>query len=598
MLCLVIKKGREERHSFPLTQNVVSIGSHTANDIQLDEPSQTISRFHAALFKDNNGNYHLQDLGSKNVALINGQCAPYKILQIGDEISVGEEFTLSFQDVKGLKDAGKKPRPVRIISENKAVKSHITRLRPPSSYIDYISILEKEPHKLSLLYRLNRELHNATALEDALKNVLEKVLEATGAERGFIARGSNVEELDFLAMHPNELGTLKSRTMINQVLLEGEALLSRDAVSDTCFKSVKSVLETGIRSALGIPLIENFGVIGLLYLYSINRPGLFSEDDMMLHTLLGGDIALAMKKEEEQVELNLTLALGNEIVGISRPIKELMRAIEKVAPYPASVLITGETGTGKELVAKAIHKASGRKGRFVEFNCAAVPETLVESELFGYRKGSHATAFKDKKGLFEIASGGTLFLDEIGNMTLTTQAKILKAIDENVIWSLGATEPLKVDTRIIAATNKDLLEAIKKEDFRDDLYQRFKIVEIYVPPLRKRKDDIPLLAGYFICRFRNRFNKDIGALSRDALDLLRDYPWPGNVRELSNIMERAAIYAGRSANITPGLLKKGLQDSRSELKTLENVEREHIISVLEQTRGNKENPWHLQADTL
>lgn len=586
MLCLVVRKGKEKEHSFPLIQGVVAVGSHPNNDIQLDDSSSTISRFHFALFQNKNGNYHLQDLGSKNGTLVNGKITPHKILIPGDEVLIGKQFLLKFQDVKKARDDKKNPKPIRILSEKKNI-TELTRFASSVASKDVLSKLENSPEKLFLLYRMTKDLHDSAAMVDVMQGILERIIRATGAERGFIARGTTIDDLEYMARVPDEIITIRSRTLVTQALHEAEPFVVKDAQSDNHLKKIVSVSTVGIRSAIGIPLKGSSGIIGLLYLDSIRKPGIFTEEDVNFLSIISSDIALAITKDEEKDQLNRFAASEDAIVGISRDARKLLKSIEEIAPYPSSVLITGETGVGKELVAKAIHNLSNRTGRFVEFNCAAAPETLIESELFGYKKGSHSQAFRDKKGLFEIASGGTLFLDEIGNMTLDAQAKILKAIEEKEIRSLGATEPVTVDTRIIAATNKNLVEENKRGAFRSDLYQRLMVVEVHVPTLSKRKDDIPLLAGYFIYRLREKLNKDIGGLSRDAVELLMNYSWTGNIRELANVIESAAIYAKSSSIITPNLLKKRLSDSHESLKSLEDVEKEHIINVLEHTRGNK-----------
>ncbi len=253
--------------------------------------------------------------------------------------------------------------------------------------------------------------------------------------------------------------------------------------------------------------------------------------------------AIEFKKiKEENVYLKKSFLKDEIILGNSEPIKRLLEDIEKIAPTDSWVLITGENGTGKELVAKLIHKKSKRKDKpFIDVNCAAIPEELIESELFGHEKGSFTGATEQKKGKFDLANKGTLFLDEIGDMNLKTQAKILRILQEQKFERVGGTEVIEVDVRVIAATNKNLEEEIKKGNFREDLYYRLNVVPIYVPPLRERREDIPVLAKYFLNKFsyekdgKNRF------LSKEAINILQNYHWPGNVRELKNLMERIVI---------------------------------------------------------
>lgn len=253
--------------------------------------------------------------------------------------------------------------------------------------------------------------------------------------------------------------------------------------------------------------------------------------------------ALKQKKlEEENVLLKERVKDKYRLIGESVAIKEIKKLTDDIAPTNGRVLITGENGTGKELVARLIHEKSLRKHkRFAEINCAAIPDELIESELFGYLKGAFTNALKDKKGKFLLADGGTLFLDEIGDMSLKTQAKVLRVIEEQKFEPLGSTESISIDTRIIAATNKDLEVEIKKGTFREDLYFRINVIPIHVPPLRERKEDIPLLAKHFLEEFSEEYGRKPKELTNDVIEKLMRYSWPGNVRELRNLIERLVI---------------------------------------------------------
>ena len=237
----------------------------------------------------------------------------------------------------------------------------------------------------------------------------------------------------------------------------------------------------------------------------------------------------------------------NEMIGQSAPIMEVKEMIEKVAPTNARVLITGENGTGKELVARQLHELSTRSfGPFIEVNCAAIPSELIESQLFGHEKGSFTSAIKQRKGDFELADGGTLFLDEIGDMSLSAQAKVLRALQENKIVRVGGEKEIPVNVRILAATNKNLKEEIEKGNFREDLYHRLSVIVINVPPLRERKDDIPLLVENFTAYIAQNMGKAAPTYEADALEALKQYQWTGNIRELHNIVERLIILCGET----------------------------------------------------
>ncbi len=330
----------------------------------------------------------------------------------------------------------------------------------------------------------------------------------------------------------------------------------------------------------------------------------------MVSSILGQSIKLisTMRLEKKQLEeekqnlkaqLNILLSkTGLEgIVGRSPAIMEVVDNIYQVAPTNATVLLTGESGVGKELFAKALHHNSPRASKpFVKINCAAIPEDLLESELFGYEKGAFTGAYATKKGKFEQADGGTIFLDEIGDMPVILQAKILRVLQEKEVERLGGTKPIKVDVRVIAATNKNLLEMVNQGTFREDLYYRLNVIPIFIPPLRERKEDIPVMVNYFINKFSEEYGKNI-TVSKDLMDFLVEYDWPGNVRQLQNTIERMVILS-KSNILTISDVPKDLQvvkklgnslirntnENRinSQLpKTVEQIEKEAIIKALE-----------------
>lgn len=275
------------------------------------------------------------------------------------------------------------------------------------------------------------------------------------------------------------------------------------------------------------------------------------------------------------------------LIGQSKPMQEIFHLIEDVAPTESTVLITGETGTGKGLAAKAIHTKSPRcEGPFVVVNCGAFPEHLLESELFGYQKGAFTDAKTTKRGRLEMAHGGTLFLDEIGEISMRMQIDLLRILEDRVFYRVGGTQPQEADFRVIAATNRNLEEAIKAGTFREDLYYRLNVISISMPPLRKRKDDIPLLADHFIRRFSMETKKAIEKISRKALDEMMLYDWPGNVRELENAVERA-IVVGKGRTIKPQDLPIFHPEySGRKNNSLTEVEKAHIITILNENKWN------------
>jgi len=289
-------------------------------------------------------------------------------------------------------------------------------------------------------------------------------------------------------------------------------------------------------------------------------------------------------KEEEDRRFNF-----KEIIFQSQAMKEVLEMIEKVAPLPTTVMITGESGTGKELIARSIHKNSPRKEKpFVVANCVAFSPNILESELFGHEKGSFTGANSRRIGRFEIAHGGTIFLDEIGEISLATQAKLLRVVQEKEFERVGSSTSINIDTRIVAATNKDLREAIKENRFREDLFYRLNVFHIDIPPLRERKEDILLLAQYFIKKYNHILNKRIEGLSKESLSLLIDYSYPGNVRELENIIERAMIMCKEKIIDQDSLSFFHKKDNNNPTNgTLKEIEKETIKKSLIQNDGNR-----------
>lgn len=329
----------------------------------------------------------------------------------------------------------------------------------------------------------------------------------------------------------------------------------------------------------------------------IEKP--FSLDKVLLTI----DHALKEKRlEEENKTLLRRLEERYELIGMSKAIRELREQIKVVAPTESWVLITGENGTGKELVARNIHLQSRRRNRpFVEVNCAALPEELIESELFGYEKGAFTGATSRKEGRFDLANGGTIFLDEIGDMSLKTQAKILRVLQEQTFVRVGGTESIKVDVRVIAATNKDLEREIEKGNFRSDLYYRLNVIPFHIPPLRERAEDIPIFVNHFLKAYSIKVGKKPKSVSEEAMDILKAYRWPGNVRELKNLMERLVIMtAGDTIDVEdlPEYIVKGAWkvtpkdatssfDTASSFKDARNrFEREYILRKLWENKGN------------
>lgn len=359
----------------------------------------------------------------------------------------------------------------------------------------------------------------------------------------------------------------------------------------------------GFRTIMNFPLIVRARPIGTLN-FASKFPADYSETTLEFLSLVAGQIAIALDNANAYEAIRqLSERLDNEnaylqeeiksernfeeIVGGSAELRSVMERVSLVASTHSSVLITGETGTGKELIARAIHDLSPRKARpLIRVNCAALPAGLVESELFGHEKGAFTGATTKKAGRFELADGGTLFLDEVGDVPHETQVKLLRVLQERQFERVGGVRTQEVDVRVIAATNRVLEEAVQEGSFRSDLYYRLNVVPIHVPPLRERTKDIPLLAQYFVEKHARRMGRPVMTLSEETLARLRQYPWPGNVRELENTIERGIVLAkGKVLELENdfALTSPSVRSEASEPQTLEEAERQHILRALDKT---------------
>jgi formate hydrogenlyase transcriptional activator len=385
------------------------------------------------------------------------------------------------------------------------------------------------------------------------------------------------------------------------VLDHGEPLLTVDLRDSPPFVEHAALLEEGIRSAVSVPMTVKGKIIGTVNVGS-RVPGRYDADDASLLAAIAEQVALAIENllayeeiaalkarlEEENVYLQeevRTEAAFGDVVGESPAILGALANVRKVAKTESTVLVTGETGTGKELIVRAIHALSRRKDKvLVKVNCAALPAGVIESEFFGHEKGAFTGALTRKVGRFELANGGTLFLDEVGDLPLELQAKLLRVLQDGEFERVGGTQTLKVDVRLIAATNRDVERTVSEGRFRADLYYRLNIFPILLPPLRERPQNVPRLARHFATLYAAKMGKHVGPLSADVLDRLAAYAWPGNVRELQNVIERAVILSSKGRFELPDLLAAPAGGSpRRQLRSLEDVERQHIVATLEET---------------
>ena len=399
--------------------------------------------------------------------------------------------------------------------------------------------------------------------------------------------------------------------IVGRVVETGEPIVVPDIEKEPLFLN-----RTGARiekkniSFLCVPIKLKDEILGVLSVDRIFDETISFEEDLRVLKIVATLIAQAIKlyhafleeknrREQLEIELRKKYRFHN-IVYASQAMKEIIKTCLKIANTKTAVLIRGESGTGKELIAKAIHYNSNRaKGPFIAINCAAIPENLLEAELFGYEKGAFSGAYTSKKGKFELANGGTIFLDEIGDLPLSLQPKLLRVIQEQTLERLGGTTSIKIDVRIIAATNKNLEEMIEKGLFREDLYYRLNVVPIFLPPLRERKEDIPVLLDYFLEKFNKEYNKNI-VLSPEAYNMLLNYEWPGNVRELENLIERLVLLSENSKISQKEIeqylkqncyFQEKIENAKQEpgklVKDISEIEKQKIIEALKMCNFNQ-----------
>jgi formate hydrogenlyase transcriptional activator len=392
------------------------------------------------------------------------------------------------------------------------------------------------------------------------------------------------------------------------VLEHGVPLITFDMRNPPAFLEHEALVQGGLRSAVSVPMTVKGKIIGTLHAGS-RVCGAYGADEASLLLAIAEQVGLAIENllayeeiaalkahlEEENVYLQeevRTEAAFGDVIGQSPQILAVLAGVRKVAKTDSTVLVTGETGTGKELIVRAIHDLSRRKDKLlVKVNCAALPAGVIESELFGHERGAFTGALTRKVGRFELANRGTLFLDEVGDLPLELQAKLLRVLQEGEFERVGGTQTLKVDVRLIAATNRDLERAVAEGRFRADLYYRLNVFPIVIPPLRKRLQDVPRLARHFAMLYASKMGKNVGPLNADVLERLAAYAWPGNVRELQNVIERAVILSPNGRfELGDFAAAPAAGSPKSEARSLEDVERQHIVAVLEETG------WRVSGD--
>jgi two-component system, NtrC family, response regulator HydG len=547
---LLVVAGPLKDSVLAIPEGAVPVGRDPANQISISDPS--LSRRHCVLTRAD-ASCTIQDLDSRNGTFVNGSAVKETVLQHGDQISAGDSvFILLLHNEEEVFSGhllfdGEPTHATAQLRLQDAVYLN------PDNVVSDLPATSRLKQNLAALLKISSIVHSIRDLAELESHILGLLFEVIPAESGAILMVGAGGKPTHTFVHSRSQGHAEaisvSRTVTRQVVEERIAILGSNVPQNASLSSVKSILISNIRSLLCVPLAVHEKTTGCIYLQSTNPGTRFDQDHLQIATAIAGISAMSLENsrqmqwlEQENARLKTEINLEHNMVGDSRRMKELYELLTKVAPADSTVLIEGESGTGKELVARAIHRNSARASQpFVTINCAAIPEGLLESELFGHEKGAFTGAGGQKKGKLEMADGGIAFLDEIGELAPALQVKLLRVLQEHEFERLGGTRSIPLDIRLIAATNKDLRAAIASDEFRQDLFYRLNVISIIVPPLRERAEDVPVLARYFTNKYGKKFGRPNVHLSEDAVAYLTNYDWPGNVRELENTIQRTLV---------------------------------------------------------
>ena len=552
----------------PVPAGEVSLGREPSNGIAVVDPS--VSRRHCLLRQEEDGRFLIQDLDSRNGTLVNGVAVREHWLRHGDEVAVGDSVFLFLLEEE---ERGTPASRVEFDEEEVAAETRVIHPRDvvylqPDRLLQELPPASQVARNLGALLKISRAVHAIRDLEQLQARLLELIFEVAPASRGAILL-TETGAKDFSSFYARSRQSGQpvrvSRTIARQVMQENVAILGVDVPGSGKLRDVESLAASEVHSLLCVPLTVFQRTIGCIYLDSNNPANRFQEDHLQLLAAIAAISAVALDNarrlqwlEQENQRLITEISQEQSLVGEGPKIKEIYQMLARMAPSDSTVLIEGESGTGKELAARALHRNGPRASKpFMAINCAAIPETLLESELFGHERGAFTGAVGLKKGKLEVADGGVVFLDEIGDMAPALQVKLLRVLQEREFERVGGTHAVKVDVRLVAATNHDLDEAVRKGDFRQDLYYRLAVVKMTMPPLRERKEDIPMLTRHFVQKYAKRCKVKPKPVSREAMAVLVNYEWPGNVRELENAVERALVL-GASDTVLPEDLPEAL----------------------------------------
>ncbi len=596
---LVAIFGPLQGSTFPVTEEDVSIGREPSNRLAVSDP--LLSRRHCVIKKEGN-EFIIRDLDSRNGIFVNGVPVKERILQHGDQIGMGDSLFLFLlqEEVSPVLSDTPPDAGILVLQSTTQLRLEDALYLKPEKVLAALPPAARTAQDLNVLLRISTAVNSIQSPETLKRKLLELILEIVPADRGAILmEQGRSHTLD------KSLGLERpfavSRTITGQVVREKVAILGNDIRQIKEFSDSNSLIASKIHSLLCVPLVLLEKVLGVLYLDTSDPKTHFDEGHLQLVTAVASIAAVALNnaqqmewliEENRRLQTDMTIAHG--MIGESPAMLKVYLFIAKAAPSDSTVLLCGESGTGKELAARAIHLNSPRSAKpFIAINCAALAESLLESELFGHEKGAFTGAIAQKKGKLEAAEGGTVFLDEVSEMSAALQVKLLRVLQEREFDRVGGTRPIHVDIRLIAATNRNLEEAVKEGTFREDLYYRLNVVVLMMPPLRDRREDIPLLASYFASKYGEKSQRRIKGIAPEARETLVHYDWPGNVRELENAIERAVVLGS-----TEVILQEDLPENLLEMEHpagvpttkyhegVKDAKKRLILNALQQANGN------------
>lgn len=565
--------GKRRTRTVSLHKRMTSIGRDEENDICIPDPQ--MGDHHAMIHFDGQ-KFFLKAINRRCEITVNNKTVRSKALDHRDEIRMGQT-TLNFHLYE-------EPRKSSAEQEEGLDQEALEALRRLVSFSEELSKNYEVPALLEAL------MDEIVALTGADKGML--IIVDQGKLNVRVARNLKRENIS------DAVGQL-SDSIISKVVKNRTPLIVSDALHDQEFNASQSVVSLNLCSVMCVPLLDKGSLLGLIYVGNDNIVNLFTRKHLEVLNIFAVQASLIvanallvndLKLDKQQLEERIAQMRFGSIIGASDAMRDVFRKVEKVAGTDVSVLVQGETGTGKELIARELHNRSSRiKKPFITINCGAIPENLLESELFGHVRGAFTGATATKPGKFHLADGGTIFLDELGEMPLNLQVKLLRVLQERTVTKVGDTRSEHVDIRVLAATNKDLATEVREGRFREDLFYRLNVVTLHLPPLRARGDDVVLIGNFLLSRFCEEFGTGEKTLSKEGLVALKKYAWPGNIRQLENRIKKAVILSDKVV-LEPDdldLQPEDLEDIMTLSEAKDRFQRRYINEVLARNNGNR-----------